>query len=239
MSSDATQMGPDNERDVALAGEYVLGVLPMGERRTAERRIAEDEAFAVLVRNWQTDLAALDEHFEPQQVPPAVAARVERRLFGDEGARGAGLWGSLAFWRGLAFASVLIAAGLALVVSGAVPLPVGGEQPAMLVADLTGENAPIGLVAHFNRDAGTINVLPAALQDDGGHSLELWAVPGDGVPRSLGLVPHDGGVIAIDRKHVEELGEGVTLAVSLEPAGGSPTGAPTGPVLVAGALSGG
>ena len=208
------------------------------ERRAAERRIEEDKAFAALVDDWQTDLAVLDERFEPQQVPPAVAARIERRLFGDEGARGAGLWGSLAFWRGLAFASVVIAAGLALVSSGVMPLPTGGEQPAILVADLNGENAPIGLVAHFNPDARTIAVVPAALQDEGGHSLELWAVPGDGVPRSLGLVPHDGGVIAIDRQHAEELGEGVTLAVSLEPVGGSPTGAPTGPVLVAGALSG-
>ena len=43
-------------------------------------------------------------------------------------------------------------------------------------------------------------------------------------------------LIAIDRSQAEELGEGVTLAVSLEPSGGSPTGAPTGPVLLAGAL---
>jgi anti-sigma-K factor RskA len=236
MSSDTTQMEPANERDIALAGEYVLGVLPEGERRAAERRISQDAAFAALVENWQSDLCVLDEHFQPEQVPPAVAARIEHRLFGNEGAAAAGLWGSLAFWRGLAFASVLLAAALAVVISGVVPM--GGGQAPVLVADLTGENAPIGLVAHFNRDDNTIRVVPAAMQQNGGHSLELWAVPGDGVPRSLGLVPQDGGVIPIGRNLGSELSAGVTLAVSLEPEGGSPTGAPTGPVLVAGPLSG-
>ncbi|MEO1162117.1 MAG: anti-sigma factor, partial [Pseudomonadota bacterium] len=32
------------------------------------------------------------------------------------------------------------------------------------------------------------------------------------------------------------LGDGITLAVSLEPAGGSPTGTPTGPVIATGKL---
>lgn len=236
MSSDTTPMEPANERDTALAGEYVLGVLPEAERRAAERRISQDAAFAALVDNWQADLSVLDEHYQPETVPPAIAARIEQRLFGAEGAASAGLWGSLAFWRGLAFASVLIAAGLAVVMSGV--LPTAGDQAPVLVADLTGENTPIGLVAHFNSGDNTIRIVPAAMNDGGGHSLELWAVPGDGVPRSLGLVPHDGGVIAIDRNIGSELAAGVTLAVSLEPEGGSPTGAPTGPVLVAGPLGG-
>ncbi|TDH38743.1 anti-sigma factor [Pseudohoeflea suaedae] len=234
MSSDTTAMEPGRERDIALAGEYVLGVLPAAERSAAERRMATDGSFAAMVESWQSDLAVLDEHFAPENVPPAIAARIERRLFGDEVAQSAGLWGSLAFWRGLTLASVLVAAGLAVTISGIVA-PTGDSAP-VLIADLAGENAPIGLVAHFNSGNNTIHIVPAAMQDDGGHSLELWAVPGDGVPRSLGLVPPDGGLIAIDRSQADELGQGVTLAVSLEPSGGSPTGSPTGPVLVAGAL---
>ena len=234
MSSDTTAMEPGPERDIALAGEYVLGVLPAAERRAAERRMEEDASFAAMVESWQSELAVLDDHFAPENVPPAIAARIERRLFGDQGARSTGLWGSLAFWRGLTLASILVAAGLAVAMSG-ILVPTDDRAP-VLIADLAGENAPIGLIAHFNSGNNTIHIVPAALQDDGGHSLELWAVPGDGVPRSLGLVPHDGGLIAIDRSQAEELGEGVTLAVSLEPSGGSPTGAPTGPVLLAGAL---
>jgi anti-sigma-K factor RskA len=236
MSSDTMPMDPANERDIALAGEYVLGVLPDAERRATERRIDQDAAFAALVQIWQTDLSVLDEHFQPEAVPPAIAARIERRLFGVDGASATGLWGSLAFWRGLTVASVVLAAALAVVASGI--LPTGGDTAQVLVADLAGENTPIGLVAHFNSGDNTIRIMPAAMQQDGGHSLELWAVPGDGVPRSLGLVPQDGGVIAIGQNLGSELAAGVTLAVSLEPEGGSPTGAPTGPVLVAGPLNG-
>ena len=60
------------------------------------------------------------------------------------------------------------------------------------------------------------------------------AIPGDGVPRSLGLLADGGGTIALPPGIAPAPGE--ALAVSLEPAGGSPTGAPTGPVVASGQL---
>src|SRR3989442_2452755 len=65
------------------------------------------------------------------------------------------------------------------------------------------------------------------------RALELWALPGSGAPRSLGLISASGATVVKKGKVLE----GATgLAVSLEPAGGSPTGAPTGPVLYVGKL---
>jgi anti-sigma-K factor RskA len=67
------------------------------------------------------------------------------------------------------------------------------------------------------------------------RSLELWMLPDGRPPQSLGLVPASG----VDRVALRAPA-GVTLqnipalAVSLEPAGGSTTGAPTGPVLYTG-----
>ena len=65
-------------------------------------------------------------------------------------------------------------------------------------------------------------------------AYELWALPGDGTsPVSLGLLPRSGSV---DRRLTtaqrDALLRSKRIAVSLEPQGGSPTGSPTGPVLI-------
>lgn len=233
-----TEKMRDPARDNAIAGEYVLGVLPDGERRAMEARIATEPAFAALVAGWQTDMSMLDVHYEEQNVPPVVKSRIDARLFGDGRQASSGLWASLAFWRGLSFASLLVVAGVGALATGLVPLngtQTGGGAP--LVADLVGENAPISLVASFDPADNSLRVIPAAFGGDAEKSLELWVVPGDGVPVSLGIVPNDGGLIAIDKAISAEMKAGATLAISLEPAGGSPTGVATGPVLVVGSLT--
>jgi anti-sigma-K factor RskA len=64
-------------------------------------------------------------------------------------------------------------------------------------------------------------------------SYELWMLPGGNAPPvSLGLIPGTGNVaLPLSAAQRTVLAQTPTLAVSLEPAGGSPTGAPTGPVL--------
>jgi anti-sigma-K factor RskA len=76
-------------------------------------------------------------------------------------------------------------------------------------------------------------------RDFTGKTLEVWLVPPDGTPRSLGLLPsaEGGTTVAITLPH--DTAEALTtseLAVSLEPSGGSTTGLPTGPVLFSGAV---
>jgi anti-sigma-K factor RskA len=74
-------------------------------------------------------------------------------------------------------------------------------------------------------------LVEVTLQAD--RALELWAVPPSGAPRSLGLIA--GNAATVVRR--DKLLDGTAaLAVSLEPSGGSPTGAPTGPVLYVGKL---
>ena len=76
-------------------------------------------------------------------------------------------------------------------------------------------------------------------RDFTGKTLEVWLVPPGGTPRSLGLLPsaEGGTTVALSLPH--DTAEALTtseLAVSLEPSGGSATGAPTGPVLFSGAV---
>ena len=76
-------------------------------------------------------------------------------------------------------------------------------------------------------------------RDFTGKTLEVWLVPPGGTPRSLGLFPSEqsGTTVALNLPH--EVAQALAtseLAVSLEPSGGSTTGAPTGPVLFSGAV---
>jgi len=74
-------------------------------------------------------------------------------------------------------------------------------------------------------------VTPVSVQAD--KALELWAVPAKGAPRSLGLISSSGTTVV---KRGKVLQDTAVFAVTLEPPGGSPTGAPTGPILWAGKL---
>ena len=82
-------------------------------------------------------------------------------------------------------------------------------------------------------------MVPAAYTADATRVPELWLIPADGKPRSLGLLQRR------PRRHRRHPARTLrhlptsdaVLAVSLEPQGGSPTGAPTGPVIAAGKLT--
>lgn len=235
--------GRESDRhDEIVAAEYVLGVLDHAARREAESRLMREPAFAALVRRWEADFSALNDEYEPAAPPAAAFARIERRLFASPGAASAeasapsaGWWNSLALWRGLAFASMIAVVGLAAALS-----QFGGGRPAPsaspLLAELSASGSPISLVALYDASRGTVRLTPVAARADAApKSLELWLIEGNDPPVPLGLVPADGrGEIEIAPEKRARFKEGAVLAISLEPEGGSPTGAPTGPVVAAG-----
>ncbi|QJI31456.1 hypothetical protein HKK55_23075 [Pseudomonas sp. ADAK18] len=70
------------------------------------------------------------------------------------------------------------------------------------------------------------------------RSLELWAIPADGTPVSLGLLPEDGnGIIGLNPRQQETISKPVELLVSSETKGGSVSKQPTGPTVYQGALA--
>jgi anti-sigma-K factor RskA len=229
--------GAHSDEDNALAGEYVLGVLPAAARRAVEQRIATDPDFSSLVAAWQSDLSMLDEAYTPEIPPAGVKARIDAKLFAGSTQPAGGLWGSLVFWRTLTAAAVAAAIVMAVIDTGLINRLSGPDQAPVLVAELGAEGSAVGLIAALDPASGVLAITPAAFSPDDGKALELWLVPGEGAPVSLGLVPDDGGRLVIDPGVAGRLNAGALIAVSLEPEGGSPTGAPTGPVVLSGALS--
>jgi len=229
-----------DDKDRWLAAEYALGVLERDDLRAAEQRVDNDPAFRKAVEDWQQQMTPMLNEVAPVAPPAAVWEKIEARTSGEGSGQTTGLWDSLSFWRGLSgvsagLATAALGALLFLPGIGVFTSPSDGGRP--LIATLTAKGEAPAFVARFDPATGALFVrtsLGAAAET---RVPELWLIPGDGVPRSLGLLAEAGsGDLVLTRDNRSVLGDGITLAVSLEPAGGSPTGAPTGPVIASGKL---
>lgn len=227
----------DRSRDEVLAGEYVLGVLGVEDRLQVEERLRRDRTFATIVRRWEDNLSQFNDDYGFELPPESLFAKIEGRLFSEPPksawalALGA-LWNSLALWRGLAVAGLAVAAVVAGTEAGLWDKPAGGPP---LVAELAGKDSVISLVARYDSGSGRLQLTPVATGERQQKSLELWLIEGEAPPRSLGVLPQTGeGEIIVPDTLRNRFAEGVILAVSLEPFGGSPTGQATGPVIALG-----
>jgi len=220
-----------------LAAEYVLGTLRGRARRRFERWLVSPQVGAI-VKAWEERLAGLEPRLEPVSPPSTVWTGIENKLeLRRSHAQPAMRW--LAIAASLAF---FVVAGVFLLRSpdGGVqvtpPTQLASTQRSLLQADpqtiywrveVLGDNQELSLHVHVVHD------LPP------GKAHELWALPeGGGAPVSLGLMPHTGDhhrVLTASQRAA--LAGSKQIAVSLEPEGGSPTGAPTGPVLLVAPLA--
>jgi len=225
----------DPERADALAGEYVLGTLRGRARQRFERLARTERIVADAVRGWEERLLPLAEALSPIAPPSRVWAAILARIRSAPAAPRARslLWTPVGWWRGLAL--VGLATSLALAVALLKPAPPEGT----LVVVLAGQDARPALVATSARASRYLTVkaiAPVAVAPD--RALELWMLPAQGNPRSLGLLSmvSPAGVARIELPAAADqaLQNIPALAISLEPVGGSRTGLPTGPVLYTG-----
>ncbi|MFO1058349.1 MAG: anti-sigma factor [Dongiaceae bacterium] len=227
-----------------LAAQYALGTLRGRARRRLERLLEADAGLRELTRDWEARLNALAERAPAVAPPPGLWPAIERRLQAEtaDSQRApaaprpgrARLWGSLAFWRGLGLAASAAAAALALLLLRA-PGPGPGLPAPDHIAVLTDATARPALLASIDGRTGRAVLTPLQIGPvPADRDLELWEIgPAAAAPRSLGLLR---GTTMVRLPDPADL-QGTQLAVSLEPAGGSPSGAPTGPVLYQGAVT--
>lgn len=231
-----------------LAAEYALGTLRGPARARFRRWLEQDAALGSRAQEWAARLDPLSQSVQAVRPPARLWRAIQTRLGAAPG--GAGLWESLAFWRGLGLAASGAAASLLFVLVAlgpgaprSAPAPVvlrvpSNEMPATYLAVLSDPKThkPM-LVAAASRSSDQLWVKtldPSINVPD--RSLELWAImPAGQPPKSLGMVGRgDKTMLPLHAVADRSLGDVPMLAVSLEPMGGSPTGVPTGPVMYSG-----
>ncbi|WP_442113850.1 anti-sigma factor [Pseudomonas sp. NUPR-001] len=210
-----------------LAAEYVLGTLSGDQRAALRERLEKEPALRAAVDAWEARLLALTAQAQPIEPSSRLWGRIERSLEAlypgkqrpDSG------WQRLGLWQGLS--AVGLAASLLLAVALFTQAPPATTYLVVLVAP-TGQ-AP-GWVVQAN-DARMIELIPLG-QDDvpEGMTLQFWTKAEQWrAPVSLGLVK-PGEPYRVPIGSLPPLEPNQLFELTLEKAGGSASGRPTGPV---------
>ena len=219
-----------------LAAEYALGTLRGRARAAFRRRLGEDAALAMEVARWEARLMPMAGAVAPVAPPRRLWRYIEARLGGPPDPES--LSSRLRFWRALglvasAACAALVAVGALLVQQKAPP---SAPFPASYIAVLSDpKTARAVLVVSAARNEPRLHVktLDPSIHVSNA-SLELWALPKGKRPQSLGLVPAAAAALKLAAAADQALADVPMLAVSLEPPGGSRSGAPSCPVLYSG-----
>lgn len=219
-----------------LAAEYVLGTLRGRTRARFESLQRYDPELRKTVAEWEARITPLTYAAAGIAPPARVWQAISRRI--AVAAQSPAWWTSLAFWRGLAAASTAFVLILAAFV-GIAPRP---EPPMAIVAVMNDEKGQPAMVVSWppmkamREPHIRIKVLQEHPTMAPGTAWELWMLPpGKAAPVSLGLITTDVDQVMKLKPALAGKMEGAWgIAMSIEPEGGSPTGAPTGPVIFKG-----
>lgn len=235
---------PSHEDFEVLAAGLALGLLEGMERAEALRRQLEDPDFASRVRAWQEQTDRWLEDVEPVEAPAGALSAIEQQLEHFGGKQTSSISSSQGLnkvWRSWAItataASLLLAVGLGLAVTNPMqnqPAPTPARsglptQPANVAQIKDEAGAPL-LSALYNPESGTLSLRLAELQQPE-YGPELWIIPEDGIPRSLGLMDSERLTVTLSPELQSFLQDGATMAVTIEPREGAPHDAPTGDIL--------
>lgn len=245
--------GPENID--ATAAEFVLGTLDAGERQSVDARRISEPWLDAAIGAWEQRLAPLNEAVTEVAPPAGLLERIEAQLAGtvpaaaelahsaadrfDQPERDNASSGNvialerrLVRWRRAALATSAIAASLALVIG--LRETVYPPRPQNFVAVFQKDDAQPAFLLTIDLASREMTIRPVSAVEQPGKTFQLWilAEPLGPVPQSLGLLEAS---LAPTRKSLTgfapALLQKATFGISVEPAGGSPTGRPTSPAL--------
>ena len=234
-----------------LAAEHVLGLLEGDERGLAERLVASDGGFQAQVEQWRRRFSEWDSTAAEEPAGETLWHRIESGLQADVQAESVqanprpvpspqrppspglfqGLWDSLSFWRAFgmagAVAALVLAAGMSFFAVKA------SRQPILVAVLMTDANQPGAVLRTFNDGRAELTPL-GDMQIPHNHSIQVWTFPDPaGAPVSVGVV-QTARTVLLSLQNLPQPHSNQLFAISVEPLTGSPTGQPTGPVVMKG-----
>lgn len=223
------------QAELERVGDYVLGLLEGPDAEAFERQLAQSPELTAAVVKFRRHLHALDDTATPLPPNPELWARIEAKLGETQTVAPSTQLAPAANdngwmqWAGLA-ASVVVALGVGYLVG-----TTSAQREPVMVAVLLSEDAmqPGAIVEAFADDSVRLMSLDR-FEVPEGRVLEVWTLPDPATgPVSLGTFSNP-QTINLAGPDLPPPMSGQLYEITLEPAGGSPTGRPTGPILVKG-----
>jgi len=224
-----------------LAAEYVLGTLHGKARTRFERLSLSNSLIQDRILYWETQLFPLHDSVKPMMPSAQVWENIVSRISTSRH-KAESFWEKIGTWRAVSFAMSLVIILTVMNVNLLKPIaPLTPESAiAQYVTVLATKDSQAAWIVRLYTDSGKVTAQALKTTKPGlQKAFELWMLPGGGAsPQSVGLMPSSGEKeLVLSDPLMKVLLNTNALAVSLEPAGGSPTGLPTGPVLYTGALN--
>lgn len=234
------------EQDHLLAAELVSGLLDPEQRALAERRAERDAAFAALVQAWRERLSDLDRTAPEMPPDPELWRRIESRLGAAAPSSRAAtpglfarLWNSIEGLRAATATSAAAALVFAIVAGAALTYATREalRKPIYVAILVNDDTKQPGAVVNAFAD-GRVEMIPLTeINVPPGRALEIWTLWDRNVgPRSVGLIDR-AQTVRLNLDRLPPTGPDQLFEITLEPAGGSPIGRPTGPILYKGTTS--
>jgi anti-sigma-K factor RskA len=216
-----------SEQREALVAELALGILSSAERAEALQLCMADPGFTPgMIDAWRDRLDPLFEEYAPVTPPDKIWDSIATRLaYSNHGGR------ELRAWRGGALAATAIAASLALILLFPPSPPIPAQRPVsppaqFALAQLVGKPDGPEVTARYDAERRILSLRATGIKADG-LAPELWVIPADGKPRSLGLIgPEGDSLVKIDSHAQPFITDGSILAITMEKAATAPHAAP-------------
>lgn len=213
--------------DGALSAEYVLRLMDAEAEQAFERRLANEPALRAEVHAWEAQFATLADVIPDAAPSDATRADVLAKIAGPAVTQDS--WWKRSFgWVAIPSAAAVAVAAFVLLT----PMLRGPAFDPILHATLLTADGSLQVEAGYSPAGMQFKILRPVGDPQPGRALQAWVIGPNGEgPVSLGVLPDARETTFAIPQDIVDLLDGGTFAVSDEPVGGSPTGAPTGEIL--------
>lgn len=224
-----------------LADDYVLGLIDESELDAVEARLESDAEFARAVAASRDRFLELDMTAKPEVPSDALWSRIAERIDTavkdtspvetapkvavSDAANQNHRW-----WRGMAIATTAASILLGGMLVRAVVM---SPDPVVIAVLVNQSGLPLAIVEDYgNASAKVTSLTEFDVPSD--KTMQVWTLPSkERGPVSLGLLASSQSEV-LDGPVLPRPQEGQLYEITLEPRDGSPTGRPTGAILVKG-----